>query len=95
MQQHQVIKRPLITEKGTVLRETRGQYLFAVDPRASKHQIKLAIEKNFKVHVEDVRTVNLRGKFKRVGAKVGQRSNWKKAYVQIREGEKIEFFEGV
>lgn len=95
MQEHQIIKRPLITEKGTVLRELQGQYLFAVDPRASKHQIKAAVEKHFNVHVEDVRTVNLRGKFKRVGQKVGQRSNWKKAYIQIRKGEKIEFFEGV
>ena len=95
MQRHQIIKRPLITEKGTGLREGQGQYLFDVDPRASKHQIKLAVEKHFNVHVEVVRTLNVRGKFKRVGAKVGQRSNWKKAYVQIREGEKIDFFEGV
>ncbi|HEX5035097.1 MAG TPA: 50S ribosomal protein L23, partial [bacterium] len=53
------------------------------------------IEKLFNVHVEDVKTLNVRGKIKRVGRSVGQRSNWKKAYVTLREGEKIEFFEGV
>lgn len=95
MERHQIIKRPLITEKGTGLREAQGQYIFDVDPRANKHQIKLAVEKHFNVHVQDVRTLNVRGKIKRVGARVGKRSNWKKAYVKIRDGEKIEFFEGV
>jgi large subunit ribosomal protein L23 len=95
MENHIVVKRPLITEKGTLLREVQRQYLFEVDPRANKHQIKMAIEKLFNVHVEDVRTLKVRGKIKRVGANIGKRSNWKKAFVLIREGEKIEFFEGV
>jgi large subunit ribosomal protein L23 len=95
MEIHQIIRRPLVTEKGTQLRELRNQYLFEVDDRASKGQVKGAIEKLFNVHVEDVKTLNVRGKIKRVGRSIGQRSNWKKAYVTLREGEKIEFFEGV
>ncbi len=95
MDVHQIIKRPVVTEKGTVVREAENQYLFEVDPRASKPQIRGAVEKLFSVHVEDVKTLNIRGKVKRVGANFGKRSNWKKAYVTLREGEKIEFFEGV
>jgi len=95
MEIHQIIRRPLITEKGTQLRELHQQYLFEVDHRASKYQIKGAVEKLFNVHVEDVKTLNIRGKVKRVGASVGRRSNWKKAYVTLKQGEKIEFFEGV
>ena len=95
MDYHRIIKSPLITEKGTMLRASQGQYLFEVDPRANKHQIRGAIEKLFKVHVVDVKTLNFRGKLKRVGQNVGLRSNWKKAYVTLKEGETIEFFEGV
>lgn len=95
METHQIIRRPLVTEKGTQLRELQQQYLFEVDHRASKHQIKGAVEKLFNVHVEDVKTLNVRGKIKRVGASIGRRSNWKKAYVTLKQGEKIEFFEGV
>jgi large subunit ribosomal protein L23 len=95
MEIHQVIKGPLITEKGTVLRESRGQYLFEVDARANKYQIRASVEKLFNVHVVDVKTLNLRGKIKRVGRNFGKRPNWKKAYVTLKAGEKIEFFEGV
>lgn len=95
MDYHQIIKSPLVTEKGTMLRETQGQYLFEVDARANKHQIRGAIEKLFNVHVLDVKTLNVRGKVKRVGQNIGRRSNWKKAFVTLKEGEKIEFFEGV
>jgi len=95
MEMHEIIRRPLITEKGTQLRELQNQYLFEVDQRASKHQIKGAVEQLFKVHVEDVKTLVVRGKIKRVGRSIGKRSNWKKAYVTLKEGEKIEFFEGV
>ncbi|MCE9625293.1 MAG: 50S ribosomal protein L23 [Deltaproteobacteria bacterium] len=95
MEIHEIIRRPLITEKGTQLRELHQQYLFEVDHRASKHQIKGAVEKLFSVHVEDVKTLNVRGKIKRVGQNIGKKSNWKKAYVTLRDGEKIEFFEGV
>jgi len=95
MENHQIIRRPLVTEKGTVARETYGQYLFEVDNRANKHQIKTAIQKLFNVHVTDVKTLNIRGKLKRVGKSIGRRSNWKKAYITLKQGEKIEFFEGV
>jgi len=95
MEIHEIIRRPLITEKGTQLRELHKQYLFEVDHRASKHQIKGAVETLFSVHVEDVKTLNVRGKIKRVGQNIGKKSNWKKAYVTLRDGEKIEFFEGV
>ena len=94
MDYHQIIKAPLVTEKGTMLRESQGQYLFEVDSRANKHQIRGAIEKLFNVHVMDVKTLNVRGKLKRVGQNIGRRSNWKKAYVTLKEGETIEFFEG-
>lgn len=95
MEAQQVIRKPLLTEKGTVLRETLNLYSFDVDVRANKHQVKLAVEQLFKVKVLNVRTLNIRGKMKRVGRNVGKRSNWKKAYVTLNEGAKIEFFEGV
>jgi len=95
MEIFEIIRRPLVTEKGTQLRELQGQYLFEVDHRANKYQIKGAVEKLFNVHVEDVKTLNIRGKIKRVGRGIGKKSNWKKAYITLREGEKIEFFEGV
>jgi large subunit ribosomal protein L23 len=95
MEIHEIIRRPLVTEKGTMLKEMGSQYLFEVDRRSSKFQIKLAVEKLFNVKVMDVHTVNVRGKVKRVGKTIGQRSNWKKAYVTLQQGTKIEFFEGV
>ena len=95
MEIHEIIRRPLLTEKGTMLKETGSQYLFEVNRLSSKHQIKLAVEKLFNVKVTDVHTVNVRGKMKRVGANVGKKSNWKKAYVTLVKGTKIEFFEGV
>lgn len=95
MDQEKIIRRPLITEKGTWLRETTGKYVFEVDPRANKFEIKNAVEKLFKVKVVDVQTINLRGKIKRIGRNVGKRPNWKKAYVTLKEGSTIEFFEGV
>lgn len=95
MEAQQIIRKPLLTEKGTVLRETLNLYSFDVDVRANKHQVKLAVEQLFKVKVLNVRTLNIRGKVKRVGRSVGKRSNWKKAYVTLNEGAKIEFFEGV
>lgn len=95
MELYDVIKSPAVTEKGTLLRELQGKYLFKVHPKANKYQIKGAVEKLFNVHVTDVHTLIARGKKKRVGANVGRKSNWKKAYVTIKAGEKIEIFEGV
>jgi large subunit ribosomal protein L23 len=91
---HQIIKRPLITEKSTRMKETENQIAFVVDLRANKVQIRQAVEKLFRVKVKAVRTMNLTGKRKRVGRFWGWKSDWKKAIVTLREGERIEFFEG-
>jgi large subunit ribosomal protein L23 len=90
-----VIKRPLIlTEKGSRLREDDNKYLFEVDRRANKIQIKQAVETLFKVSVLDVNTLVVRGKLRRMGRGHAKTSNWKKAIVTLKDGESIEFFEG-
>ena len=92
---HDVLCAPLITEKGSVLRDTENLYLFRVAKSANKIQIKKAVEAIFKVKVDSVRTVRVHGKVKRVGRRVGRRPDWKKAYVKLKAGEKtIELFEG-
>ena len=92
---HQIIKRPLITEKSTRQKEEGNQIAFVVDPKAGKIQIRQAVEKLFKVKVLSVRTMNVTGKKKRLGRFLGRKSDWKKAIVKLREGDRIEFFEGV
>lgn len=96
MNPYQVIKKPLLTEKTMAAREgTSTLYTFAVDRQADKPSIRKAVEKLFKVHVKKINTAIIRGKMKRVGRSEGQRSNWKKAWVELAPGEKIELFEGV
>lgn len=96
MNLYDVIKKPLITEKAMAAREAvAGLYTFVVDRAADKTEIRAAVEKLFKVHVKKINTAILRGKTKKVGRSVGRRSNWKKAWVELAAGEKIEFFEGV
>ena len=90
-----VLKRPLITEKSTFLKGATNTVLFVVDSRANKNEVADAVEKSFKVKVVDVRTMNMPGKAKRRGRTVGLRPGWKKAIVTLKEGDKIEFFEGV
>jgi large subunit ribosomal protein L23 len=90
-----IIKRPIVTEKGTALRQEHNQVLFAVDKDANKIEIKHAVETLFNVHVEEVRTMNMNGKQKRFGMHGYKRSCWKKAVVTLRDGESIEFYEGV
>jgi len=104
-----IIKRPLLTEKGTRLKETGGgqedaeadpetlkpQLLFEVARDANKVEIRKAVEKLWNVNVVAVRTSIVRGKEKRMGRFTGKRSNWKKAVVTIAAGQNIEFFEGV
>jgi large subunit ribosomal protein L23 len=90
-----VIKRPLITEKSTNARDEENQYIFEVDKRASKIEIRKAVEKIFKVRVLDVRTLNMRGKKKRMGRITGRRNDWKKAVVSLPSGSSIEIYEGV
>ncbi len=89
-----VIKGPVITEKGTLVNELGNQVVFRVDPRANKVEIRQAVERLFKVKVEKVRTSRLLGKTRRVGKSLGRRSDWKKAYVTLAEGARIDFFEG-
>lgn len=91
----EVLVSPLITEKGTLANETGNQVLFRVHRDANKDEIRRAVEGFFKVKVTKVRTVNLLGKERRVGKTVGRKSNWKKAYVTLAEGQTIDFFEGV
>ena len=103
-----IIKRPLLTEKSARLRETGGgvsapaegdayaqQVVFEVARDANKIEIRSAIEKLFKVGVTDVRTLVVRGKAKRMGRFSGRRPSWKKAFVTLKPGDNIEFFEGV
>ncbi len=92
----EVIIRPLImTEKGEVLKEEQNKVLFQVAIKANKKQIKSAVEKLFNVGVTDVNTLIVRGKVGRIGKRAGKRPNWKKAIVTLRDGDTIEFFEGV
>jgi len=90
-----IVRRALITEKGTVLRELRNQYVFEVARDANKIDIKRAIEQVFSVKVEQVRTQQLRGKVRRTGRFVGKRSDWKKAIVTLKPDQKIELFEQI
>jgi len=90
-----VIKAPVITEKGTLVSERGNQVVFKVDRRANKVEIRRAVETMFKVKVEDVRTINLLGKKRRVGRSIGKRPDWKKAYVTLAAGQRIDFFEAV
>ena len=89
---YDIIQRPLVTEKGVAKRETERTLCFEVDPRANKVEIRAAVEKLFKVKVEDVRTSNLTGKLRRRGRFSGYRSDWKKAYVKLKTGEKMPEF---
>ena len=90
-----IVRRALITEKGTVLRELRNQYVFEVARDANKIDIKRAIEQVFSVKVDHVRTQQLRGKVRRTGRFVGKRSDWKKAIVTLKPDQKIELFEQI
>jgi large subunit ribosomal protein L23 len=90
-----IIKRPLITERGTHLREKESKYFFEVAKGANKLEIKRAIESLFRVHVTSVHTISLRGKEKKVGRFAGKTPDWKKAVVTLRQGDSIEFIEGI
>lgn len=90
-----VINSPLITEKGTLVNEQGNQVLFRVRPEANKVEIRRAVEAFFKVKVDKVRTINYLGKTKRVGRSAGRRPSWKKAYVTLAEGQRIDFFDNM
>ena len=89
-----VIRAPLISEKSSLLTENAQQVLFKVRPEANKIEVKHAIETLFKVKVVKVRMARYLGKMRRVGKHMGRRPEWKKAYVTLKEGDKIDFFGG-
>ncbi len=95
MRVHQVIRRPLVTEKSNIGREDQNLVTLAVDPKANKHEIRRAVEELFDVSVVDVRTMRMPRKSRRVGKTSGRKPEWKKAIVRLAEGQTIEFFEGV
>ena len=94
MHLYEVLRRPLITEKNTVL-QTQNKYAFEIADGANKPMIKQAVEKAFKVKVTKVNVITMQGKTKRVGRRQVQTNPWKKAIVTLKPGDKIEFFEGV
>jgi large subunit ribosomal protein L23 len=92
---HDVIQRPVMTEKSNIAREERNVVTLAVDPRANKHEIRNAVETLFSVKVLEVRTMRMPRKSKRVGKFSGRKPEWKKAIVRLAQGQTIEFYEGV
>ena len=95
MHPRDVLVRPLVTEKSTRLMSEHNQYTFEVAPKATKIQIRQAVEQIFKVKVLSVRTLWVRGKRRRVGRHEGRRPDWKKAIVRVAPGQRIEIFEGL
>ncbi|RMF13246.1 MAG: 50S ribosomal protein L23 [Candidatus Dadabacteria bacterium] len=94
MNLYNVIRRPLVTEKSFTAQGEENVYVFEVDRRAGKNEIRRAVEQLFDVQVVSVRTLIVRGKVKRFGRTLGKRPNWKKAYVQVVPGQTIPVFEG-
>jgi large subunit ribosomal protein L23 len=92
---HEVIRKPLVTEKSSIGREEGNLVTLAVDPRANKHDVKRAVEMLFDVEVLRVRTMRMPRKTRRVGKFMGRKPEWKKALVVLAEGQSIEFYEGV
>ncbi len=95
MHLEQVLVKPLLTEKSSIETENTNRYVFKVQLKANKYQIKSAVETMFDVKVVDVRTAILPGKVKRAGRTTKKASSWKKAYVKIQDGQKIELFQGI
>jgi large subunit ribosomal protein L23 len=92
---HEVIQRPVITEKSNIAREEKNVVTLAVNPRANKHEIRRAVETLFDVQVIEVHTMRMSRKTRRVGKFAGRKPEWKKAIVRLAEGHSIEFYEGV
>jgi large subunit ribosomal protein L23 len=90
---HGILLQPLLTEKITAMRESNNTVSFLVHPDANRVQIKQAVETLLKVKVERVNVMNVRGKVKRLGRFSGQRADWKKAFVKLKQGEKLELYE--
>ncbi|MBI4640335.1 MAG: 50S ribosomal protein L23 [Candidatus Tectomicrobia bacterium] len=92
---YMIIKRPIVTEKSTILNDEQNKVSFEVDMKANKREIKKAVEKLFGVAVIQVNTVKMKGKSVKRGKIKGRTSDWKKAIVTLKEGNKIDFFGGV
>lgn len=92
---YNIVKRPIVSEKSSLLTETLNTYAFEVDKKARKQEIKEAIEKLFNVEITAVKTMVVHGKYKRTSKAVFKKSNWKKALVTLKEGQNIQFFQGV
>ncbi len=92
---YSIIRRPIVTEKSSILKEDDRKVTFEVDRRANKIEIKDAVQRLFNVTVLDVRVMNYNGKAKRVGRSMGRTADWKKAVLTLKDGDSIEFFEGV
>lgn len=92
---YECIRRPIVTEKSNLAKEVATQYVFEVDQRANKVEIKNAVQRLFSVTVQSVNVMNFDGKRKRMGRIIGKRPDWKKAVVTLKKGDSIEFFEGV
>ena len=90
----EVLRRPLVTEKSTILQDRDGKYAFEVDFRANKSQVRLAVEKSFNVKVKDVNIITMKGKNKRYGTRFTRRPSWKKAVITLGSGDRIQLFEG-
>ena len=95
MREYDIIRGPVVTEKTTLQKELHNQVTFEVDKRANRMEIKDAVEKAFDTKVQQVRTIQIKGKVKQRGRIVGKRKDWKKAIVTLMPGQKIDFFEGV
>lgn len=95
MNAQQIVQRPLVTERTMTLRDDENKYAFVVHPRATKPEIRKAIEELFDVKVTNVATMNVMGKVRRMGRFAGPRAAWKKAIVTIAEGQKIEIYDAV
>ena len=95
MHSYKVLKRPVVTEKSNYLADAFNSYVFEVDPRANKHQVRDAVQEVFEVTVEKVAIMKVKGKSRRFGRHIGRTSDWKKAIVTLAAGDTISFFEGV
>ena len=89
-----ILMTPLVTEKSTSVGEAYNQYVFKVIKDANKLEIKSAVEKMFEVKVDSVQVLNVKGKEKRFGQRLGRRKDWKKAYVRLKDGQAIDFAGG-
>ena len=93
LNQHDILVRPLLTEKITLLRDQKNCVSFVVDSKATRIQVRRAVESVLKVRVHSVNIMNVKGKPKRQGRFIGKRANWRKAIVTLKEGEKVELYE--